>query len=119
MISGYMAINEDKLHQHLETAVTDSGATFHASLVVIGDKLDLYRALDKARPLTSEALVERTDTAERYVRKWLNAQAADGYVTYDSETDRYSLSEEQATMLANEDTLAFVPGTFQVAISSD
>src|SRR2546428_12322355 len=40
-------------------------------------------ALAGAGPLTSTELAERTGTAERYVREWLNAQAAGGYVEYD------------------------------------
>ena len=113
-----MAIDEKTLNQHLQTAVTDFGATFHAPLVVIGDKLGLYEALADAGPLTSVGLAEETDTAERYIREWLRSQAAGGYVTYDPETDRYSLTEEQVALLADEDSPAFVPGAFQVATSS-
>ena len=113
-----MAINEKTLNQHLQTAVTDFGATFHAPLVVIGDKLGLYEALADVGPLTSAGLAEETDTAERYVREWLRSQAAGGYVTYDPETDRYSLTDEQVALLADEDSPAFVPGAFQVATSS-
>ncbi|WP_254544526.1 methyltransferase [Halomarina pelagica] len=113
-----MAINEDTLHRHLETAVTDFGAAFHAPLLVIGDELGLYAALADAGPLTSAGLAERTDTAERYVREWLRSQAAGGYVTYDPETDRYGLTEEQAAFLADESSPAFVPGAFQVATAA-
>ncbi|HEX4945274.1 MAG TPA: SAM-dependent methyltransferase, partial [Blastocatellia bacterium] len=74
-----MAVNEDKLNQLLGRFVTDFGAAFHAGLVVIGERLRLYKALAEAGPLTSGELAERTDTNERYVREWLNAQAAGGY----------------------------------------
>lgn len=113
-----MAINEDKLNQLLGRAVTDFGAAFHAGLVVIGEQLGLYKAMAKAGPLTSLELAERTDTHERYVREWLNAQAAGGYVEYDPTTNRYSLSEEQAFTLANEKSPAYLPGAFLVAVSA-
>ena len=61
-------------------AVDEVGATLNAALVVMGDRLGLYRALAGAGPLTPAELAERTGTGERYVREWLNAQAAGGYV---------------------------------------
>jgi 2-polyprenyl-3-methyl-5-hydroxy-6-metoxy-1,4-benzoquinol methylase len=114
-----MAINEEKLHQFLGSAVTDFGATMHAGLVVIGESLGLYKAMDKAgEPLTPAELAERTGTNERYVREWLNAQAAGGYVSYDAENGRYFLSEEQAFTLADEKSPVYLPGAFLLAISS-
>ncbi|WP_435078364.1 class I SAM-dependent methyltransferase [Halococcus sp. AFM35] len=111
-------IDEEKLNKLLGVAVTDFGATAHAPLVVIGDKLGLYEALAYAEPLTSAGLAEETDTAERYVREWLRSQAAGGYVTYDPETDRYTLTPEQAAVLADENGPAFLPSDFQVALSA-
>lgn len=113
-----MAINEDKMNQLLGRFVDDFGAVFHGAMVVIGDKLGLYKALAEAGPLTSKELADRTGTTERYVREWLASQAAGGYVTYDAANDRYSLSEEQAFTLANEDSPAFMPGAFQVAVAA-
>jgi 2-polyprenyl-3-methyl-5-hydroxy-6-metoxy-1,4-benzoquinol methylase len=113
-----MALNEDTLNQHLQIAITDFGATLHAPLVIIGDKLGLYAALADVGPLTSAGLANQTDTAERYVREWLRSQAAGGYVTYDPETDRYSLTEEQAALLADENSPVFMPGAFQVATAA-
>lgn len=113
-----MAINEDKLNQLLGKFVTDFGATFHAGLVVIGEKLGLYQALAGGEPLTSSALAERTGTSERYVREWLNAQAAGGYIEYDAPTNRYYLSDEQAFTLADETSPAYLPGAFLVAVSA-
>lgn len=110
-------IDEEKLNGLLETALVDCGATAHATLAVVGDKLGLYGALDEAGPLTSIELAEKTDTTERYVREWLASQAAGGYVTYDPETERYSLSPEQAFILADEESPAFMPGVFQLATS--
>src|SRR5439155_2519147 len=89
-------IDEERLNALLGQAVVEFGATVNAALVVIGDRLGLYRELADAGPLTSAELAERTGTAERYVREWLNAQAASGWVTYDA--GRYSMSPEQALM---------------------
>lgn len=110
-----MTINEQKLQKLLETAVTDFGATWHTALVNIGDKLGLYKALAANGPLTSAGLAERTNTKERYVREWLRAQAAGGYVTYDPKTERYSLTQEQALVLTEETSPFFLVGAFQGA----
>jgi 2-polyprenyl-3-methyl-5-hydroxy-6-metoxy-1,4-benzoquinol methylase len=99
-------------------AVDEVGATLNAALVVMGDKLGLYRALAGAGPLTSEELATRTGTAERYVREWLNNQAAGGYVEYDPATARYTLPPEQAMALTDETSPAYIPGFFQIAIGS-
>ena len=113
-----MAISEEKLNRLLGQFVNDFGAAFHAGLVVIGEKLGLYKALSEAGPLTSAELATRTGTNERYVREWLNAQAAGGYIEYDPAAQKYSLSEEQAFTLANEQSPAYMPGAFLVAVSA-
>src|SRR5215204_2725401 len=84
-----VAIDGQKLEQFVFRAVDEVGATLNAALVVMGDKLGLYRALAAAGPLTAGQLAGRTATAERYVREWLNAQAAGGYVEYDPASDTY------------------------------
>ncbi len=113
-----MAINEEKLNQLLGKFVADFGATFHAGLVVIGESLGLYKAMAGGGALTSAELAERTGTNERYVREWLNSQAAGGYVEYDAAAGRYSLSEEQAFALADEKSPAYLPGAFLLAVSA-
>jgi SAM-dependent methyltransferase len=113
-----MAINEEKLHQLLGRFVTDFGAAFHAGLVVIGEQLGLYKALAGKKSMTSAELAQRTGTNERYVREWLNAQAAGGYVEYDAATNSYYLSDEQAFALADEKSPAYLPGAFLVAVSA-
>jgi len=113
-----MTLDEDRLNRQIQTALNDFGATAQAPLVVIGDELGLYQALASAGPYTSAELAEETDTAERYVREWLRAQAAGGYVTYDSETDSYSLTPEQAAVLADENSPAFMIGNFHVALAA-
>jgi SAM-dependent methyltransferase len=111
-------IDEAKLEQFVFRAVEEVGATLNTALVVMGDRLGLYRALDGAGGLTPSELAERTSTAERYVREWLNAQAAGGYVEYDSESGRYTLPPEHAMALAQPDSPAYLPGFFQIALGS-
>lgn len=113
-----MSINQGKLQELLERAVVDFGAVFNGALVVIGDKLGLYQAMDGAGQLTPAELARRTGTTERYIQEWLNAQAAGGYVEYHPATERYSLSEEQAFALANEDSPVFLVGGFQTALGA-
>ena len=106
-------IEEEKLDELLGMAVNELGAAYYAPLIVIGDRLGLYEALANGGPLLSAELAERTDTVEPYVTEWLAAGAAGGYVTYDPETGRYSLTPEQAALLADEDSPAFLAGGFQ------
>lgn len=111
-------INEDKLNAFMGQVVGELGATVNAGLIVIGDKLGLYKAMAEAGPVTPSELAEKTGTAERYVREWLNAQAAGGFVEYNAETQRYLLPAEQALALANEDSPAFVCGAFELATAT-
>lgn len=113
-----MAIDPEKLNEFLGRALVDFGATFHAALVRIGDKLGLYKALAAGGPQTSEQLAKRTGTTERYIREWLSAQAAGGYVSYDCAVDKFYLTEEQAFAMADETSPAFMPGAFQVALAA-
>jgi SAM-dependent methyltransferase len=113
-----VAVDGEKLMQFVFRAVDEVGATLNAALVVMGDKLGLYRALADAGPLTPTELANRTGTAERYVREWLNAQAAGGYVEYDPESGRYSLPPEQAVALTDPESPAYLPGFFQTAVGS-
>ncbi len=111
-------IDGDKLMQFVFRAVDEVGATLNTALVVMGDRLGLYRALAGAGPLSPAELAERTGTAERYVREWLNAQAAGNYVEYDPDTGRYTLPPEQAVALTDPDSPAYLPGFFQIALGS-
>src|SRR5688500_13551538 len=101
-----MAIDEGKLQEFVGKALGDLAGSLTAGLVVIGDRLGLYKALGAAdRPLTSTELAERCGGLnERSVREWLNAQAASGYVTYDAAAGRYSLSPEQKVALTDEES---------------
>jgi SAM-dependent methyltransferase len=111
-------INLDKLNAFMGQIVGELGATVNAGLIVIGDRLGLYRAMAGAGPLSAKQLADRTGTTERYIREWLNAQAAGGFVEYEAATDRYVLPAEQAMALADEDSPAFVGGAFQLALAT-
>ena len=113
-----MALDETKLNQLMQRAVVDFGAVFHAALVTVGDQLGLYKAMAGAGPLNSTELAARTGLAERYVREWLASQAAGGYLDYDAESGHYTLTDEQAFALADENSPAFLPGVFQVALAA-
>ncbi len=117
-IEAGVEVDTDKLMQFVFRAVDEVGATLNTALVVLGDKLGLYRALAGTDGLTPAELAERTGTAERYVREWLNNQAAGGYVAYDSASGRYSLPPEQTIALTDSDSPAYLPGFFQIALGS-
>lgn len=110
-------IDSDKLNALLGQAVQDMGASLHAALIVIGDKLGLYRAMADGTPVTPAELAARTSTTERYVREWLNANAAGNYVTYHAESGAYSLSPEQAFALALDNTPVHLPGFYHMLAS--
>ena len=111
-------IDENKLNAFLGQLIGELGATVNAGLIVLGDRLGLYKAMAQSGPITSAELAEKTGTSERYVREWLNAQAAGSFVTYDPATQRYELPAEHALALANEDSPAFVCGAFELATAS-
>jgi len=111
------AIDMNKLNSFIGQFVTDLGAAVHTGMVVIGEKLGLYKALARGA-MTSAQLAAKTETDERYLREWLASQAAGGYVTYDEQTSQFSLSAEQAFALASEDSPAYLPGAFELALGS-
>jgi 2-polyprenyl-3-methyl-5-hydroxy-6-metoxy-1,4-benzoquinol methylase len=113
-----VAVDGDKLMQFVFRAVDEVGATLNAALVVMGDKLGLYRGLAAGGAQSPTELAERTGTAERYVREWLNAQAAGGFVAYDPDSGRYTLPPEQTVALTDPDSPAYLPGFFQIALGS-
>jgi SAM-dependent methyltransferase len=105
-------IDEAKLEAFMGQAVTDMGAIISAPLFVIGEKLGLYKAMANAGPLTSEEVAERSGAAERNVREWLRNQAAGGYIAYDPDSDRYTLPDEHALALADEDSPFYILGVY-------
>jgi SAM-dependent methyltransferase len=111
------ALDMDKLNAFVGRFVGDLGAAVHTGMVVIGERLGLYKAL-AAGPMTPAELAAKTKTDERYIREWMASQAAGGYITYDEKTKRFHLTAEQAFTLANEDSPAYFPGAFELALGS-
>ena len=114
---GTTTIDETKLEAFMGQAVTDMGAVISAPLFLIGEKLGLYKAMAHAGPLTSQEIAERAGVAERSVREWLRNQAAGGYVTYDADSDRYTLPDEHALALADEDSPFYILGAYELIAS--
>jgi SAM-dependent methyltransferase len=110
-------LDMNKLNAFIGQFVGDLGAAVHTGMVVLGERLGLYKAL-AAGAMSSTELAAKTQTDERYVREWLASQAAGGYVTYDEKTNKFGLTEEQAFTLANEDSPAYLPGAFELALGS-
>jgi len=112
------SVDRAQLDSFLGKMVSDLGAGLSAALVLIGDELGLYKALGNSESaLTPEELAVKTSTDSRYVREWLAAQAASGYVNYDAENKRYWMSAEQSLALAWDDSPVHMPGAFQIVSS--
>jgi SAM-dependent methyltransferase len=107
-------IDQSKLHDFVMKAVGEMGAAMNAALILVGDKLGLYKAMAGAGPMTSAELASKTGTLERYVREWLAAEAAGGFVVYNAATEKYTLPPEQAMALADETSPVFLPGFFEI-----
>jgi SAM-dependent methyltransferase len=110
-----MAVDEVKLDQLIGQFVTDFGAAMHGATVVIGDKLGLYKVLANKGPVTGASLAEHTGYDVRLVEEWLNAQFVSGYCEYDPSDGTFRLSDEQAAVLADESTPAFLAGAMTIA----
>jgi 2-polyprenyl-3-methyl-5-hydroxy-6-metoxy-1,4-benzoquinol methylase len=107
--------DEAKLNAFVGKMVGDIGATLTGALVIIGDRLGLYRALAEHGPMTSEALAKATGTHERYVREWLANQAASGYLEYDPHTEHFTLPPEHQPVLSDESSPVLLCGLYQIA----
>jgi len=112
-----MELNETKLHDLLGKVVTEMGAAANGPLVTIGDKLGLYKSLSESEALSSNELADKTNTSERYVREWLAAQAASGYVEYDAANNNFFMTPEQTAVFGNSKSPVFMTGGFY-AVSS-
>lgn len=104
-----VALDTSKLEAFATKAIADIAASYSGVMVSLGSKLGLYRAMDGAGPLSAREIASRAGCAERYVREWLNQQAAAGYVEYHAVSDTYELSPEHAMVLADEDSPYYIP----------
>ncbi len=109
------AIDQERLDAILGQFVADLGAALSAPLIVLGERLGLFAAMADGEPVTPGSLAGRTQTRERYVREWLAAMSASGYVTYDEAADAFHLTPEQALTFAQPDGPAYLPGAFELA----
>ena len=112
-----MAINPDKLMAFMGKLVGDLGAMMSIGPMIIGEKLGLYKAIAGGAPITAGELAAKTDTDERYVREWLCSQAASGFIEYDGAADRFSMTEEQAAALAQDEGPFYFLGAIEVAVA--
>ena len=110
-------VNEEKLHAFLGKMVTEMGAAAVGPLILIGDRLGLYKALAEYGPTGSRQLADVTGTSERYIREWLAAQAASGYIEYHPEKEQFSMTPEQKMVFADENSPVLMTGAYY-AISS-
>lgn len=112
-----MPVDQAKLQSFLGKVVGDIGAAISVPLFIIGEKLGLYKAMAGAGPITAEQLAAKTGCAQRYVREWLMNQAAGGYVQFDAATETFTLPDEQALALADENSSYYMHGGFEIVQS--
>ena len=111
------SIDQARVEAFAMRAVADVAAAYTGVMVSLGSKLGLYRAMAGAGPLSAKELAARAGCAERYVREWLNAQAAGGYLAYHAGSDSYELSAEHALVLADEESPTFIPHAWNIPAS--
>jgi 2-polyprenyl-3-methyl-5-hydroxy-6-metoxy-1,4-benzoquinol methylase len=111
------AFDENKLNEFLTKAAGDIGSTYSAMLVIIGERLGLYKAMAEIGSTTATEVANKTGTAERYVQEWLANQAAGGYVTYNPTDNTFSLPPEHTMVLADENSPVYIHGSYQVVRS--
>lgn len=107
-----MQVNEEKLNELLGKMVVEMGAAVTGPLVLIGDKLGLYRALSQDGPMDARQLSTATGTNERYIREWLSNQAASGYIDYDAPSQQFSMSPEQSAVFADQESPFLMTGGY-------
>src|SRR5271170_7583239 len=113
-----MAIDANKLQEVIGKILGDVGAAMGTALVLIGDKFGFYKTLAATGPLTPAELASKTGTVERYVREWASQQAAAGYINYEAQSGSFSMSPEQALVLADEGGPAFFPAMYEIAATT-
>src|SRR5512145_850869 len=107
-------IDQTKLESFAMRTLSDFAGAYAGLMVSLGNKLGLYKAMAGAGPINSRELAARAGCAERYVREWLNAQAASGYISYHAISDTYELSPEHAMVLADEDSPVYIPDAWNI-----
>jgi len=112
-----MAVDTQKLNELVGKFLNDMGAAITGPSILIGEQLGLYRALAETGPATAAELSHKTGIIERYLREWLASQAAAGYIQYDAESRRFSMTPEQKFTLTDENSPVYIPGAFYTVAS--
>lgn len=111
-------MDETKLHALQGKVITDVAGSLGLIMAYMGDQLDLYSALVEISPTTSQQLADNTGLDERYIREWLSANAAGGYIEYDPPTECFSMTPEQTVVFASEGHPHCMQGFFQAVVSA-
>jgi SAM-dependent methyltransferase len=111
------AVDQNKLQEFMMKSVNDFAGAANAMMVILGERLGLYRAMASSGPVKPEELAAKTNTAERYVREWLASQAAGGYITYNPSDGTFFLPQENALVLADENSPVYMLGGYQIVKS--
>jgi 2-polyprenyl-3-methyl-5-hydroxy-6-metoxy-1,4-benzoquinol methylase len=108
-------LDSNKLNALIGKMIGDLGGAFSVPTVRIGFSLGLFDSLHKQGPATPSVLAQRLELDERQVTEWALAQAANGYLSYDAQTNQFSLSPEQAMVFAEPDSPVYLSGAFDLA----
>ncbi|MGD9660262.1 MAG: class I SAM-dependent methyltransferase [Porticoccaceae bacterium] len=111
------AFDPSKFEQLQGKVLGDIGGAIGLFMAYIGDQTGIYRALEHRGSCSHSELAKITGVNERYLREWLSANAAFGYVDYNGEDDTFSLSPEQAALFSHEGDPSCLQGIFQTVIS--
>ncbi|MEO8604415.1 MAG: class I SAM-dependent methyltransferase [bacterium] len=102
---------ESQLGEFIKRVFDQVSGLVVSGMIYLGHSLGLYKALDGAGALSSEGLAAKTGLNERWLREWLQGQAAAGLLEYDGHGG-FSLSSIGSLVLANENSPAFSAGMF-------
>jgi SAM-dependent methyltransferase len=115
---GELNMNEEKLNELVGQMLSDLGGAFSMPLVRIGNSLGLFKTLSEEGPFTSHELAHKTGLADRYLREWLSAMAASNYIMYEASSEKFSLSEEQIAVFADENSPVYLVAAFDCAAAN-
>jgi len=110
-------VDEAKLHQFVGQMLSDLGGAVSIALVRMGDNLGLYKTLHAKGPMTVAELAGAAGVDARYLREWASHHAASNYLSYDPQTQKFALSEEQAMVFAIEDSPVNMIGAFDAMVA--
>ena len=109
--------DEKKFEELQGKVMGDVAGAMGLLMSYLGDQAGVYQALESQGPCTHEALATSTGMDARYLREWLSANAAHGYVQFDEASDQFSLTPEQAAIFAHDGEPTCMQGFFQAVVS--